>query len=156
MEAYLPGEKTMKKLSASIVVLAICLFAGSSAFAQASEPVMPDYSNWEKDSRNFTGTLNGKTVILPVGLYMHTDLVNLKRHFLAIVFNENNESWFAFLTEETGEKHPDGTITTKSRNYYLFENRNSNWEFVRDFSNSTDVDKDGQDFIADRYGLISD
>lgn len=87
--------------------------------------------------------------------YQKTDLIVLRRYASNVLYNDQKKPWLVFFTEETGEKILDGSVTTKEIYYYLFENTNGQWKFVKDFSTkSLEVnDKVVVDFLKARYGL---
>lgn len=133
----------------SMVLVSIC----SLAYGQ-NVPVMPDYSNWDQaGSGMYPAVHAGQQVTLRVDLYTNTDLVNLKRHSLVIVFNEKNNQWLALLTEETGEEHPDGSVTTKESQNYLFENKNNKFVFVKSFQDGPNLDEETAACLKSQYGL---
>lgn len=144
----------MKKLMATVIIVSV-LFAGSSAFAQtqASEPVMPDYSSWDKASLEVAGSHNGQPVTLSAELYMNTDLVNLKRYFVYVVNDETGGAWLGYLTVQTGEKQADGSIVVKETYLYFFEKSPGGWKMVQDFSKSADPLKESNSLLLSKYGL---
>ncbi|MDP3792596.1 MAG: hypothetical protein Q8Q89_02600 [bacterium] len=116
--------------------------------------ILPDYTQWEKTaSGNINAIVDGKTSILLAETYEKTDLALLRRYLLNVLYNEQDKPWLAFLTEETGEERPDGSVVTKESYYYLFENTNGQWKFVKNFSKSQNVDQEFADLLKARYKL---
>lgn len=133
----------------SILAVAFLILIAVCAQAQT----LPDYSKWDKESGPIFPNLNGKITTLTTTYYSHTDLENLKRYSVSVLNDEKDNPWLAYYTEETGEKHPDGRVSTKSARQFLFKYLNNKWTLVRDFSKSIDVDKDLANFLREEYKL---
>ncbi|OGN00194.1 MAG: hypothetical protein A2817_03525 [Candidatus Yanofskybacteria bacterium RIFCSPHIGHO2_01_FULL_39_8b] len=119
----------------------------------SSEPVMPDYTKWEKlDSRNYTAVLNGKDIELLEEFYQITDFVNLKRNSVNLIYNDANNPWLALHIEETGEKQSGGGIATKETHTYIFENKNGKWAFIEDLSSMQNI-SEFNNFLKNKYNL---
>src|SRR3989344_8110939 len=105
-----------------LFIFAVILLSSSLAFSQTvTEPVLPDYASFESTGATKQSCiLKGKDVSLGVEYYLHTDLVNLRRQAVNILYDEKNNQWLALYLYEIGEKQPDGTIETKESNFYLF------------------------------------
>ena len=148
------GEEMKKTFLWVYISFILLIFAGSMAYAQGPVPALPDYSKWHLVvSGPYSTVLNGKQVNINVGIYNNTDSVNLIRHTMVLVYNEQNSLWLALLSEEIGERQPDGSINTKEDRYYLFENQNSNWVLGKSFQSGPNTGQEIRDFLKAKYDL---
>lgn len=142
---------------ASILILSslftIITILPSMVYGQTvSSQKLPDYTAWEKvDSGTISVALNGRDTKLLAEVYSKTDPVNLKRGTIELIYNETGDPWIAMYTEEIGERHSDGSITTKEAHLYMFEKIRDKWVLVRD-SLGGDI-RGFIDFLKTRYGL---
>jgi hypothetical protein len=143
----------MRKMTiVSFSLATIFLFAGIRVFAQQT---LPDYSKWQQDgSGSFSAVHSGKPINIKAELYSNTDLINLKRYILVLIFNEKHDLWLALLTEEIGERQPDGSINTTESKYYLFEYQNNKWIFRKSFQDGPNLDQETADFLKSQYDLV--
>lgn len=124
----------------------------------APDPKLPDYTVWEKvDSGMISVVINGRDTQLRGDVqlrgeeYNNIDSVNLKRGAVELIYNEAGDPWIAVYLEEIGERHPDGSITTKEAHFYMFENVSGQWVFVRDLSKVNM--QEFVDFLKTKFGL---
>ncbi len=143
----------MRKVAIVSFSLAIIfLFAGIQVFAQQA---LPDYSKWQQDgSGSFSAVHDDKPINIKAELYSNTDLINLKRYALVLIFNEKHDLWLALLTEEIGERQPDGSINTIEIKYYLFEYQDNKWIFGKSFQDGPNLDQETADFLKSQYDLV--
>jgi hypothetical protein len=143
----------LANLLVRVSIFAVILLSSSLAFSQTvSEPELPDYASFESIGViKQACVLKGKDISLGVEYYSHTDLVNLRRQTVNILYDEKNNKWLALYLFEIGEKQPDGTIESKESSFYLFENVNGKWMLVGDFSKSTE--QKFFDFLKQKYYL---
>lgn len=154
-ETMIEGGEMKKVLAQICIGFMLSIFASFVVYAQTATPVLPDYSKWQQDgSGSFSAVHNGQPINIKAELYNNTDLVNLKRYALVLIYNEKNDLWLALLTEEIGERQLDGSIDTKEIKYYLFENQNSKWVFSRSFQDGPNIDRETADFLKSQYDLI--
>src|SRR3989344_847180 len=132
--------------------LAIAMFAVSGCTQKSNtDPQLPDLTQLNQlSSQKVPSTLNGKDIELENRFYQKTDMANLKIDSADVLYKDGLP-WLALYVQEIGEKHPDGTVTTKEAHVYLFENKNGKWNFVKDFSTSTQ--KDVTAFAKSTYKL---
>lgn len=150
--------KTMKRANLMVVVslIVVSLFAVSGvSYGQApSNPRVPDYTGWPKVAEaNAWFILNGKPTRLLVEQYRYTDMVNLRRYLLSLVYNEQKSVWIAVLNETTCQKLADDRIVTKDTYYYIFEYNGTDWMLAEDLSGSQDVEGGLTEVFRMRYGL---
>lgn len=133
----------------------LSIFTNLIVYAQTTTPVLPDYGKWQQGgSGSFLAVHDDKPINLKAELYNNTDLVNLKRYALVLIYNEKNDLWLALLTEEIGKRQPNGSINTEEIKYHLFENQNNEWIFSKSFQDGPNVDQETVDFLKSRYGLV--
>ena len=138
----------------AIMIIGVIMIISLNLLSAQTDLILPDYTQWEKTaSGNINAIVDGKTSILLAETYEKTDLALLWRYFLSVLYNEQDKPWLAFLTEETGEERPDGSVVTKESYYYLFENTNGQWKFVKNFSKRQNVDQEFVDLLKVRYKL---
>ena len=136
-----------------IAVLLMCLIVPINCVSQDT-PTLPDnFKQWEEiGATKPSVAINGKDMGLALEYFIHTDLTNLERQTVNLLYDEKFIPWFLTYFTEKGEKHPDDSITTKESHLYLFENVNDKWVFVKDFSNAP-FGPEFYSFLKDRYGL---
>lgn len=133
----------------SLVMMFPILACGQTA----SNPRFPDFNSWQKVSSDvYPALVDGKDAQLLMEVYSDTDLVNLRRGMVEVIYNDANRLWFAVYMEEVGEKRPDGTVHTKESHTYLFESVSGKWAFALDISDIKSLDE-FNDLLKSRYGL---
>ena len=130
------------------------VFVSAPLFAQttAGNQQLPDYTQWEKvNSHTDVAIVDTKEVRILHEIYHNTDLENLKRNTVSLIYNESDNLWLALNQEETGERNPDGSVSTKEAHFYFFENVNGKRVFVRDTTNLSE--EEFASFLRERYKL---
>lgn len=140
-------KNVVKALS---ITVAILLLTATQVVAQQT---LPDYTKWDKTfSENFSAVHKGKNVNLSAEFYINLDVDNLYYHTALVFYDENKHPWIVLYTRVAVYK--DGNeLVPVSTNYWLFETSNKSWSFVKDFSQSKDLDKETAEFLKSRYDL---
>lgn len=136
------------------LIFAVVFLASSLAAAQTSAPTLPDYSGWEPlGKRSGSAVHNGKDIVLSDTRYERTDFQALRRQIVQIFYNESGAFWLAFYFEEVGERDSQGAITTAEEDVFLFEHKDGNWIFVKEWSRIKDFEGVYK-FLEEHYHLM--
>ncbi len=121
----------------------VCMFLTlTRAGAQINTPVIPDYSDWAKSGPiEISVVLDGKDATILGEAYLYTDFQNLRRHVVRVFSDQKGDPWLTFYTEEIGERHPTGSVSTKEANFFIFKNVNGQWVFVREWLNMKNLNE---------------
>lgn len=143
----------MKRASFLIIFALFSVLLPMTVNAQT--PGMPDYSQWKITNEGMLPVaINGKTTTLHGQLYQdQVDIANLKRYTVVLFYNDKNVLWFSLVTEEVGEKQPNGAIFTKETHYYIFESVNSKWVLAKDLTNSPNPGNEADNFVKTKFGV---
>ena len=148
-------KRTNLLVVASLIFVSLFAIPAVSCAQAPSNPRVPsDYLEWPKNwEANAEAVLNGKPATLFTEQYRHTDMENLRRYLLSLVYNEKKSVWLAVLTEQIGQKLPDGRTVTKDTYHYMFEHNGTAWVLTEDLSGSKNVEEDIREVFRMRYGL---
>ena len=137
-------------VSMSIIVVFVALTSVVCS-AQSVSSTLPDYTKWLKiDFGPYPALVDGKQADLLLEVYQMTDMVNLRRSTVTVLYRSGGSPWLARDHEETGEETPDGRVKTKDATLYLFENKEGKWVFVKDFSQNQ---MELPEFLKKNYNL---
>ena len=140
-------KNTVRVPGITVVILLL-----TTAWAVAQQ-TLPDYTKWQKNVSSRSAVHNGKDVNLSVEFYENDDVANLYQHIVLVIYDEQKRLWIAFYTRAI--LHKDGDLfVVAGFNYWLFDRSNNNWSFVKDFSQSKDLEKETYDFLKSRYDLV--
>lgn len=134
------------KTTNSIRYLAVSAIIGLFSISALAQISLPDYSKWMFSASSMNAILNDKTMSLEFFRYLNRD--DKEKHlFVNVLNNEKREPWIAFHVIIYADQ-------TKRREFHLFEYKNKKWEYVKNFSDSQDLENDTADFLKDKYNLI--
>lgn len=141
-------RKMVTALFASAVIV---ILSCAKAFAQ--QPTLPDYTRWYKSvSQNSSVVLNDRNVNLLSEFYINLDVDNLYHHGVFVIYDEQRRPWIALYTRVILYRDGDRLVPAGT-SYWSFEASNGGWSFVRDFSQSQELDKETAEFLKNRYNL---
>ena len=141
----------MRKTATTIFTSAIItLFLSTQAFAQQT---LPDYTKWDKivDTSN-PAVHNGKDIFLHVESYQNLDVDNLYYHTVVVIYDEQKRPWIFLYIRILLYRDGDKLVSAGVDNW-LFEDSGKGPSFVKDFSQSKDLQKETADFLKSQYGL---
>ena len=142
------------KLNRVFAFVFVCMFLTlAHAGAQIDTPVIPDYSNWEKSGpTEVPVVLGGKDATISGEVYLFTDFQNLRRHLVVVFSDQKGNPWLTFHTEEIGERHLTGSVSTKEVNFFIFQNVNGRWVFIKKWLNMKNISECAE-FVKNTFNL---
>lgn len=133
------------KITSFARYLAVFAVIGLFSLPVFAQVTLPDYSKWMFTTSFVNVTHNGKVMSLMFYHYLNQSGQE-KSLYVNVLNNEKGESWIAFYVIIYTDR-------SKRSEYHLFEDKNSKWEYVKNFSDSQDLGQDTEKFLKDKYNF---